>query len=96
MSSPLIVIAELEAKPEFAAECCTALGPLIAATLQEPGCLGYRLHQSLESPHGWMIQEEWESDAALSAHQQEPHFLAFVANTRGWFTSTNVRRYQLA
>ena len=32
----------------------------------------------------------------LSAHQQQPHFLAFVANTRGWFTRTSVRRYQLA
>ena len=69
MSSPVIVIAQLEAKPEFAAECRAALGPLIAATLQEPGCLCYQLHQSLESPHGWMIHEEWESEAALSAHQ---------------------------
>ncbi|QSE73201.1 antibiotic biosynthesis monooxygenase [Aeromonas media] len=96
MSSPLIVIAELEAKPEFAAECRAALAPLDSATLQEPGCLGYRLHQSLESTHGWMIHEEWESEAALSAHQQQPHFFAFVASTLGWFASTSVRRYQLA
>ena len=96
MPSPLIVIAELEAKPEFAAECRAALAPLVNASQQEPGCLGYRLHQSLESPHGWMIHEEWESDTALSAHQQQPHFLAFEANTQGWFASTNVRRYQLA
>ena len=96
MPSPLIVIAQLNAKPEFAAQFRTALELLIAATLQEPGCLRYQLHQSLESPHGWMIHEEWESEAALSAHQQQPHFLAFVANTRGWFASTSVRRYQLA
>ena len=96
MPSPLIVIAQLNAKPEFAAQFRTALELLIAATLQEPGCLRYQLHQSLESPHGWMIHEEWESEAALSAHQQQPHFLAFVANTQGWFASTNVRRYQLA
>ena len=96
MSSPVIVIAQLEAKPEFAAQFRTALELLIAATLQEPGCLCYQLHQSLESPHGWMIHEEWESEAALSAHQQQPHFLAFVANTQGWFASTSVRRYQLA
>ncbi|MGY3870172.1 putative quinol monooxygenase [Aeromonas crassostreae] len=96
MPSPLIVIAQLDAKPEYADRFRAALNPLIAATLQEPGCLGYRLHQSLESPHGWMIHEEWKSDAALSAHQQQPHFLAFVANTRGWFASTSVRRYQLA
>ncbi|MFM4963932.1 putative quinol monooxygenase [Aeromonas bivalvium] len=96
MSSPITVIAELEAKPEFTAECRAALSPLIAATLQEPGCLRYQLHQSLESPHGWMLYEEWESESALLAHQQQPHFLAFVANTQGWFASTSVRRYQLA
>lgn len=96
MSSPLIVIAELEAKPEFAAECRAALVPLVNASGQEPGCLSYQLHQSLESPHGWMIYEAWESEAALLAHQQQPHFLAFVVNTRGWFASISVRRYQLA
>ena len=39
MPSPLIVIAQLDAKPEFAAQFRAALEPLIAATLQEPGCL---------------------------------------------------------
>ncbi|MFM4825591.1 putative quinol monooxygenase [Aeromonas bivalvium] len=96
MSSPVIVIAQLDAKPEFAAECRAALEPLIAATLQEPGCLRYQLHQSLESPHGWMLYEEWESESALLAHQQQPHFLSFVASTRGWFANTSVRSYQLA
>ena len=37
MPSPLIVIAELEAKPEFAAECRAALAPLVNASRQEPG-----------------------------------------------------------
>ncbi|MGB6189622.1 MAG: putative quinol monooxygenase [Aeromonas molluscorum] len=96
MSSPITVIAELEAKPECAAEYRAALAPLVNASRQEPGCLRYRLHQSLESPCGWMIHEEWKSEAALSAHQQRPHFLAFVASTRGWFASTSVCRYQLA
>ena len=93
MPSPLIVIAQLNAKPEFAAQFRTALELLIAATLQEPGCLRYQLHQSLESPHSWMLYEEWESEAALSAHQQQPHFLAFVADTQEWFANSLVRRY---
>lgn len=96
MSSPVIVIAQLEAKPEFAARLRAALAPLIAASLQEAGCLRYQLHQSLDAPHGWMLHEEWESEAALNAHQQEPHFVAFVADTQGWFASSTVRRYHLA
>lgn len=96
MSSPVTVIAQLEARPEFAARCREALAPLIAATQQEAGCLRYQLHQSLDNPHGWMLHEEWESEAALRAHQQEPHFIAFVADTQGWFASSTVRRYHLA
>ena len=51
MSSPVIVIAQLEAKPEFAPQFHAALDPLIAATLQEAGCLRYQLHQDLDNPH---------------------------------------------
>lgn len=61
MSSPVIVIAQLEAKPEFAPQFCAALDPLIAATLQEAGCLRYQLHQDLDNPHSWMLYEVWES-----------------------------------
>ena len=93
MSSPVIVIAQLEAKPEFAARCRAALEPLIAATQQEAGCLRYQLHQSLENPQSWMLHEEWVSEEALDAHQQEPHFIAFVATTEGWFANSSIRRY---
>lgn len=96
MPVPITVIAELEARPEFGAELPSALTPLIAATLKEAGCLRYQLHQSLDAPHRWMLHEEWASEAALHAHQQTPHFLAFVAQTRGWFARSQVSRYHLA
>ena len=96
MPSPLIVIAQLNAKPEFAAQFRTALEPLIAATLQEPGCLRYQLHQSLESPHSWMLYEEWESETALLAHQQQPHYIAFASLASPWFANRVVSRYRRA
>ena len=96
MSVPVIVIAQLDAKPEFAAQLRAALTPLIAASQQEAGCLRYQLHQSLDNPQSWMLHEEWENEDALIAHQQEPHFIAFVADTQGWFASSTVRRYHLA
>jgi quinol monooxygenase YgiN len=46
MSSAVVVIAQLEAKPAFSTEFRAALTPLIAATVQEPGCHSYQLHQS--------------------------------------------------
>lgn len=94
MPSPITVIARLDAKPEFADRFRAALSPLIAATLQELGCLRYQLHQSLESPHGWMLHEEWESEAALDAHQQQPHFIAFASLASPWFANRVVSRYR--
>ena len=44
MSSPVIVIAQLEAKPEFSAQFRAALEPLIAATLQEAADADLLLH----------------------------------------------------
>ncbi|MFQ2369947.1 putative quinol monooxygenase [Aeromonas enteropelogenes] len=70
MSSPVIVIAQLEAKPEFATRFRAALGPLIAATLQESGCLHYQLHQDLDHPHSWMLYEVWESEAGRCCPNQ--------------------------
>jgi quinol monooxygenase YgiN len=93
MSSAVVVIAQLEAKPAFSTEFRAALTPLIAATVQEPGCHSYQLHQSQDNPHSWMLYEVWESQDALKAHQQQAHFIAFVANTEHWFASSTVRRY---
>lgn len=96
MPSPITVIAQLDAKPECAARFRAALNPLIAATLQEPGCLCYQLHQSLDNPHGWMLYEEWESEAALDAHQQQHHFIAFANLASPWFANRVVSRYRRA
>jgi quinol monooxygenase YgiN len=40
-----------------------------------------------------MLYEVWASQDALNAHQQQPHFVAFVADTEHWFASSAVRRY---
>ncbi|CAJ1900139.1 hypothetical protein KOPIIPEJ_03564 [Aeromonas dhakensis] len=72
MSSPVIVIAQLEAKPEFAPQFRAALDPLIAATLQEAGCLRYQLHQDLDNPHSWMLYEVWESRASPTLPNLSP------------------------
>ena len=82
--------------PSEGVEQQPALDPLIAATLQEPGCLRYQLHQDLENPHSWMLYEEWESEAALSAHQQQPHYIAFASLPSPWFANRVVSRYRRA
>ncbi|PTT49471.1 putative quinol monooxygenase [Aeromonas sp. HMWF014] len=94
MSSPVIVIAQLEAKPEYADLFRAALEPLMAATRQEAGCQRYQLHQDRDNPHSWMLHEQWESGSALTAHQQQPHFIDFIARAEPWLASSNIRGYQ--
>lgn len=51
---------------------------LVAPTRAEPGCLGYDVHRSDDTPDLWMIYETWRSSEDLSAHFELPHMKAFA------------------
>lgn len=51
---------------------------LVAASLQDEGCIGYDLFESTTRPDILMICETWSSDESLTTHQQAPHFKALV------------------
>lgn len=72
------VIAHIKVKVGADARAGEVLGSIVPATLQEPGCLAYELHQSLTDPTEFMFYERWESDDALAAHAAStaPHRLA--------------------
>lgn len=44
-----------------------------AVLRNEPGCLAYRLHRSVESPSTFMIYEQYVDEAARSLHQNSEH-----------------------
>lgn len=56
---------------------------MIAATLEEPGCLQYAFAVDLLDPGLLRIVEKWSDDAALAAHFQTPHMAAFNAALAG-------------
>lgn len=56
-----------------------ALLQLVAATLQEPGCISYELLQNLEDPTEFTFIEEWKSAAALEAHFASEHMQAAIS-----------------
>lgn len=62
------VIASIKVKAGEEDRARELLGSIVPATLQEPGCLTYDLHQSLTDPTEFMFYERWESDDALAAH----------------------------
>src|SRR5215468_4764885 len=43
---------------------------LVAETLNEPGCLRYELHQSLENERVLVFVESWASEAQWREHMQ--------------------------
>lgn len=76
--SPVTVIATIKVKAGSEARAAHLLGSIVAATLEEPGCLAYDLHQSITDPTEFMFYERWQTDEALAAHAAStaPHRLA--------------------
>ena len=48
---------------------------LVAATLQEPGCVSYELLALRENPCELMLAERWLSQEYLDAHTKTEHFI---------------------
>lgn len=54
------------------------LDQVAAASRQEPGCLGYRVHQGTEDPRAVVLYEEYATEADFTAHCATPHFRQLV------------------
>ena len=77
MTTPLTLIATIVARPEHAEAVEAGLRQLVPPSQTEAGCLQYNLHRHHELPNRFIMVEQWQDTAALSAHQQTTHFLHF-------------------
>ena len=50
---------------------------LADASRKEPGCRLYLVHQHRDNRRRFFLYEQYESDAALQAHRESPHFQTF-------------------
>ena len=75
----LTVIAVLTAKPGMEQALREAALGLIPITRQEPGCINYDLHVSIENPGQFIFHENWESKQHLDDHLARPHLKALAA-----------------
>ena len=90
------VVAHIRAKAGKEEEMKKVMLGLIEPTRKEAGCLRYELYQNKEDAADLTFVEDWESDAALDAHLQTPHFQAAVAQIpllAG--VPPDIRRYRL-
>lgn len=54
------------------------VGPLVQATLAEPGNVTYGFWAHPTVPGTFRVHEEWDDEASLNAHMTAPHFVEFM------------------
>jgi quinol monooxygenase YgiN len=70
--SDLHVVATIPAKPGSEDAVRGVLQTLVAATLEEDGCVGYQLYESGAAPGTFVTIEQWRDQAALDVHLGGP------------------------
>jgi quinol monooxygenase YgiN len=90
------VVAHVRAKAGKEEELKKVMLGLVEPTRKEAGCLRYALYQNKEDAADLTFVEDWESDVALDAHMQTPHFQAAVAQIPSLAAAPpDIRRYRL-
>lgn len=70
MSEPVVVVANIIAKPGQEEAVEAALRQAIPAVHGEPGCLLYSLHRKTGTTGHFVMVEKWESVEALGVHSK--------------------------
>ena len=83
----IYVMARISVTPESAVAAKTILTTLVAASLEEAGCLAYELFQRPDAPHVFQTVEQWTDQAAVDAHMKTAHVGAAIAAAGPMFTA---------
>ncbi|MVM35789.1 antibiotic biosynthesis monooxygenase [Spirosoma sp. HMF4905] len=81
---PLLVFANITARPGAEVDLKNALRELIFDVRKEPACQLYELYESAEHPERFIMHELWDDEAGLQAHSQMPHMAAFGIKAKDW------------
>jgi quinol monooxygenase YgiN len=74
MADTLTLIADFQAKPGQGGRLREELTAMIAPSLAEAGCRGYRPLVDPNRPDAMVCLEEWDNEAALQFHFGTPYF----------------------
>ena len=93
----LVIAGTISLDPAHRDAAIEAAKEMMAATLEEPGCISYAFSADLADPGEFRIFEEWQDQAALDAHFQMPHMASFQAKMGGFgIRGMDVKRYEVA
>jgi quinol monooxygenase YgiN len=74
----IIVIGRVAVRPNQLDRALSVSLEHVQRSRTEPGCLLHSVHQDAEDPNTLVFLEQWEDQAAISAHFAVPESLAFV------------------
>lgn len=93
----LIVAGTISIDPAHVELLRSAATTMMAATLEEPGCIQYVFSVSVADPGNVQIFEVWESAQDLEAHFAMPHMDVFrEALGQITITGRDIARYEVA
>ena len=78
----IIVTGTIPISPDHRQKAVQAMLSMQASTKPEAGCLVYDFYSALNDSNLMYVYEEWESEAALAAHNQAPHMTVFLEEIR--------------
>lgn len=75
----IVVTGEFRMPVERRAAAVEAMERVIAATLNEPGCIAYSYAEDIREPGLFRVSEQWKNREALAAHFAAPHMKQWQA-----------------
>jgi quinol monooxygenase YgiN len=74
----IVVVGRVSSDADKREELIRVGQTVAAASVEEPGCVSYRLYEDVGTPNEFVFVEEWESQEALQAHFATPHVRDFM------------------
>ena len=92
MSDLLTVVAWIRANPEAVDAVREALTAVVPPTLQEEGCIEYKLHAVNDDPCLFYFVEQWRSGEDLDIHLASDHVREAIASVEDGIEGIDIQR----
>ncbi|MEM5404474.1 putative quinol monooxygenase [Paraburkholderia unamae] len=80
------LFASITPKPEHVADVEALMRDMVSHTRKEPGNLRYDLLRRADGAPGFYLYETYVDEAAVQAHRDSAHFVAYRAKIGAWVT----------
>lgn len=80
MSNDLVIVALVQAKPGHEKALVQAQSELVQVVREQPGCISYELHETVDQPGRVVFFERWLDRTSWERHMRGAHMDAFRAS----------------